>query len=637
MKTIKVIFLMLCLSMFLGQTQAQQLQTVYDGTGGLPTTQGWNELRFDNSMVDDAATQALLVAPNELTAVANTALQMRAPRQNDASGFPLYSQLGYALSRTGFSPSIGYTVQFRAKVVNAEDGAFSLSATGGGEGFRLVLSNNRLSEQADVFGAARQLSTADNTDGFHTYHVAVNVDGKVHVWRDNVKLGELPLQTFKLNNIFPDGGMENGVTVAEQTWVPGSSGKAGELTISNDPAHVHSGNYGLYVNKGHFTTDYIPLKPGALYDMTAWGKTINYPDGDGHWRDLNGVIQPANINDAYFIGDKGNKGWKSYERLGMEGGAAALRIAIETPTGDANDNEMALDDIFLGERIPISRIPAGAVNLFPNGDFEDPCAQYFPVGDPRNDTCMVNPNNYRYSADAYYGGQADDQGWFNGTIYSAEHNAAPFWHPFWGARVRVQYNMQTDNSEAGPRYARGKYSLRFFNCFGHNVEYGNNFSSGQNEDRGSNSNIKTVPIELATGKKHTFLFSYHFAKWGGDHLILVVKNGEKELFRKTINNSEYSNWVDVVLPFETDADNHALQILTERDGSTPGVVYLDDLFLFEGELLPDDRAYIYFGKPTGVKESNVDIEYVKISSAGAFDPSGAPMPSAAYEPKTAPL
>src|SRR5690606_20217981 len=143
---------------------------------------------------------------------------------------------------------------------------------------------------ANVLDQARTLSTANAADGFHVYRVAVAPDEQVRVWRDDVLLGTLPLQTFKLDNIINDGGFENGKTPEEHGWSWMDDGISGQMSISNDPAHVRTGNYGLYVNKGFFKNDYIPLKPEAVYDMTAWMKTINYPEGA--WRDLNGWVDP---------------------------------------------------------------------------------------------------------------------------------------------------------------------------------------------------------------------------------------------------------------------------------------------------------------------------------------------------------
>ena len=633
MGTSKTYLLMACLSLFLWQTQAQSLVEVYKGTS-LPTEQGWKELRFDDTMVWEEATKNLLAPASELSAVAASALKLKVNEALDEYGYPLYSQLGWYKTRTGFSPAIGFTIEFKAKVINSPDGAFTVSGVGAGKGFRLTFSNNKLAEHANVLDKERVLSTTDNTDGFHVYRVAVAPDDKVRVWRDGNLLGELPLQSFKLDNILTDGGFEKGLSPEDYGWSWMDENKPGTLTVSNAPEHVHTGDYGLFVDKGFFKNEFIPVKPGAKYDMSAWMKTIYYPESG--WRDINGWFDPAANKAIYFIADRNNPNWKFYERLNMEGGAGFQRMILETPTSDLNVNQMAFDDLHFSERITASRIPEGAVNLFPNGDFEDPCYQYFPEGDPRNDTCIVSPEYYRYSADAYYGGIPDDDAnWFS-PPFTAEHNAAPFWHPFWGARVRMQYSQQPGNSEAGPHWARGQYSLRFFNCFGHNTPYGTDFTGGANENRGSNSNIKTVPIQLDANKTYTFLFSYHFAKWGGDRLILVVKNGEQELFRRTINNSEYPDWVDRAITFTTDADNHALQILTERDGSTPGLIYFDDFFLFEGELLPEDNTHLFFGKQTNTKGAEVDIEYVKIDNTGAYAPDGSTF-SANYEKKTAPL
>jgi hypothetical protein len=362
MKTIKVALLMLCFALFAGQSNAQNLVEIYNGNS-LPTLQGWQELRFDSSIPSEQATKELLAPPSELTAVAGTALKLKVNPAVDQYNNPVYSQLGWYKTRTGFSAAIGFTVEFRAKVTSS-DGAFTVSGMGGGRGFRLEFSNNQITEHANVLDTVRVLSTESTTDGFHTYRVTVAPDDKVRVWRDGVSIGELPLQTFKFDNILVDGGYENGGTAAAHGWNYTDAGKPGTLTVSNNPAYVHSGKYGLFVDKGAHQNDVIPVKPGAIYDFTAWGKTILYPDGDGNWRDLNGRHDPAAHTTAYFIGDKANPSWKSYERLGMEGGAAFQRFYVETPTGDANTNQMAFDDLHYSERITASRIPAGAVNLF---------------------------------------------------------------------------------------------------------------------------------------------------------------------------------------------------------------------------------------------------------------------------------
>jgi len=643
MKTLKTCLLIMCLTAFSWQMQAQSLVEVFSGSS-LPTAQGWEELRFDSSIPYGQAAKDLLVAPTELSAVAGAALKLKVNEVNDQYGDPLYSQLGWFLPRVDLSTAVGFTIEFKAKVINAAEGAFNIHGAGSGKGFRLELSNNKLTEHGNVVEPARELSTASATDDFHVYRVAVAPDELIRVWRDGVLLGTLSLQSFTEDNVLYDGGFEKGGTPEEHGWIYMEEGQPGTLTVSNNPEHAHSGSYGLYVDKGYFKNTFIPVKPGAIYDMSAWAKTINYPEGDGNWRDINGWYDPAGDKNVYFIADRNNKNWKYYEQLGTEAGGAMQTFILETPTGDQNVNQMAFDDLLYSERIVASRIPAGAVNLFPNGDFENPYYHYFPEGDPRNDTCMVNPDAYRLSADAYYGGQDDQTGWFDNTIFSAEHNAAPFWHPFWQARVRVQYNMQSGNSEAGKYFARGKYSLRFFNCGGNRVEYGTDFTGGVDQNRGSNTELNSVPIELEAGKKYTFLLSYHMASWSSDGMTIVVKNGSKEIYRRDARGSDtYPNWRDEVIEFTTDATDHALSVQTQAlsgswNGGTPGVVYFDNLFLFQGDPLPtEDGSYIFFGKPTGGKGAEVDIEYIKLDNTGAYAPDGTFIGEANYAKKTAPL
>jgi hypothetical protein len=641
MKAIKTFFTLLCLAAFSWQGQAQSLVSVYSGTS-LPTAQGWTELRFDSTMVWEEAAKNLLAPPSELTAIAGTALKLKANQALDAYGYPLFSQLGYYLPNIGFSSAIGFTVEFKAKVVNSPNGAFTVSGVGAGKGFRLEFSNNLLTEHANVLDTVRVLSTANNTDGFHVYRVAVAPDDKVRVWRDGVLLGTLPLQPFKLDNIMNDGGFENGENASAHGWNWTDTGLTGTLTVSNDPKYVHTGKYGLFVDKGFHKNEFIPVKPLAGYDMSVWGKTLNYPDGSGHWRDMNGWFDPAGEQAMYAVGDKNNLGWKEYKwrddwrnNQGMWGGGSQLRYIIETKTGEANDNQMAYDDILFTERITPSRIPANAVNLFPNGDFEDPDYDYFPAGDARNDTSIVNPKNFKYSL-VYYPSWDDTKK--NSMLY--DWDEAPFWHPFWHARVRTQSGKQ-GNGESGNLWTRsGKHSLRYFNCFSNTCPYGTDFSADRSQ--GKNTPLR-AELNLEVGKTYTFSFWYHFASWGGDHLKLHVDNGSVQLWYKDINNSDFPNWKNVIVTFTTTADNHTLKFYTENtnggDGKwgDPGVLYFDDFFLFEGQPLPAyDGTHLFFGKQTSTKGAEVEIEYVKIDNTGAYPPTGQAYTDT-YKPKTAPL
>lgn len=631
MKNKKTIFLVcsLLLMSFLGY--AQSPQTVLTGSS-MPETQGWQQMRFDSSIPWEQAAKELLVAPSELSAAVGTALKLKV---NEVPG--LYSQYGWVKPNTGFSPASGFTVIFKAKVVNAVPGSFNIAGVGGGKGFRLELSNSMLTERANPNDSARVLSTANATDGFHTYRVVVAPDEKVRVWRDDVLLGTLPLKTFRGDNIFYDGGFEDGTLKPEHGWNYMDEGRPGTFTVSNDPAHVQSGKYGVFVDKGTFKNSFIPVKAGAIYDVNFWAKNIFYGDAGGSWRDVNGWYDPAGDRAMYGVIDKNNKNWRYYERNNVQGGGGMQRFILETPTGEANTNQLALDNVYFSERIVPSRIPNGAVNLFPNGDFEDVNYDYYPAGDPRNDTVIVNMENYKQFL-VYY------SDWTEETINNSRYDwdETPFWHPFWGARVRVQSSRQ-GNGESGHNWARsGQNSLRYFNCFSNTTPYGTDFRAARSQGRNT---PLSASVELEAGKTYTFSFWYHFAQWGGDHLKLHVNNGSQQLWYKDIRNDDFPDWRNVIVTFTTDATNHALRIFTENTNEKsgwdtwgdPGLLYFDDFFLFEGNPLPAfDGSYLFFGKPTSTKGADIEIESISVDNTGAYAPDGSTF-SSPYQKKTASL
>lgn len=629
MKNKKTLFLALGLFLINLLGYAQSPQNVFTGSS-LPGSQGWRELRFDSSMPWEQTAKELLVAPTEISAAVGTALKLKV---NEQPG--LFSQFAFYKPNVGFSPAAGFTVVFKAKVINAASGAINIAGVGGGKGFRLEISNSMLAERANPLDTARVLSTADATDDFHTYRVAVAPDEKVRVWRDNVLLGTLPLQSFKTDNILDDGGFEKGTLTAEHGWNWMDAARPGTLTVSNDPNYVRTGKYGLFVDKGTFKNEFIPAKPGSLYDVNFWAKKVTYNDAAGSWRDINGWYDPIGDRAMYGVVDKTNPDWKYYEKNGVEGGGGYQRFILETPTGEANTNQLALDNVYYGERINPSRIPVGAVNLFPNGDFEDPNFDYFPAGDPRNDTVIVNPDNYK-QFQVYY------PAWTEETKNNSKYDwdEAPFWHPFWGARVRVQAGRQ-GNGESGGHWARsGKYSLRYFNCFSNVVQYGTDFSAARSQGRNTPLNAQ---VELEVGKTYTFSFWYHFAQWGGDHLKLHVNNGTQELWYKNVTNSDFPDWKNVIVTFTTTATNHTLRFFTENTNQKsgydtwgdPGLLFFDDFFLFEGQPNPEfDGSYVFFGKPMNKKGAEVDVESITIDNTGAYAPDGTTY-SSPYQKKSA--
>ena len=604
MKTVKGYFFILCFLITGSVINAQSLPEAYSGKK-LPTEEGWQELKLDQTVHPTAGTVS--------QAIAGDALKLT------AAGDGKYSQLGWYKANTEFNAGVGYTVEMKAKVTNA-NGSFNISGfDASGKGFRLVIYPNRLAEATGSL-VPKQLASDANSDDFHTYRVAVSPDGLVYVYRDGAEIGIFTHTAWAGDNLITDGGFESGRTFADLGWIENTDGD-GTLEISENSDYVHNGANGLFVNKGRHTYRPIPMKPGARYDMSYWAKTVHYEDNE--WRDVNGWLDPVSEKAFCGVMQKDNPDWLLYDQthpnrgdaprdFNWTGGGGVYQYNLELWVNeDLRTNQSAFDDFLLTERVVPTRIPEGAVNLFPNGDFEDPnFNRYFPEGDARNDTLFVS---------------------------NADDNRAPDWHPFWGARVRLQYEVQPDNRESGRNFSRsGTYSLRYFNCFGHDTQYGVDVDKDFDEQRGYNCNLN-ANLDLQTNKTYTFSFWYHFAAWGGDHLILVIKNGDNELFRRTIDNSIFPDWVNATLSFATTAENHTLRILTERDRDTPGVLYLDDLFLFEGSPLPEfDNTYLFFGKPTGTEGVDAEIQSVSYDNTGAYAPDGTRL-STPWAMKQAPL
>lgn len=604
MNTVKVYFLMLCFLFSGGIINAQSLPEAYSGKK-LPTEEGWQELKLDPTVHSEAGTVTQTVVGD--------ALRLTAGEEGK------YSQLGWYKTNTGFNAGVGYTVEMKAKVTNA-NGSFNISGfDASGKGFRLVIYPDRVMEATGALVPKELISDANN-DNIHTYRIAVAPDGLVYVYRDGVEIGTFTSTVWAGDNLVTDGGFESGRTFTDLGWIENKDGD-GTLEISGNSDYVQSGTKGLFVNQGRHTYRPIPMKPGARYDMSYWAKTIRYEDNA--YRDVNAWLDPVGEKAFCGVMQKDNPDWLFYDQshpnredaprdFNWTGGGGVYECNLELWVNeDIRTNQSAFDNFLLTERVVPSRIPVGAVNLFPNGDFEDPnFNRYFPDGDPRNDTLLVS---------------------------NVEDNRAPDWHPFWGARVRLQYEKQPENGESGRNFSRsGKYSLRYFNCFGHDTQYGVDVDRDFDEQRGYNCNLN-ANLDLETNKTYAFSFWYHFASWGGDHLILVIKNGDNELFRRTIDNSVFPDWVNETLSFTTTAENHTLRILTERDGDAPGVLYLDDLFLSEGNPLPEfDRTYLFFGKPTSTEGTDVEIQSVSYDATGAYAPDGSRL-STPWTMKQAPL
>ncbi|GHV07758.1 hypothetical protein FACS1894160_0890 [Bacteroidia bacterium] len=599
MKTAKFYFLTsaLLLGTLFG-ANAQTLTEIYSGSK-LPTEEGWTEWRLDSSVRPEAG--------EVLGELKEGAVRLWA-----ADGD--YTQLGYYKVNQALNPETGYTVEIKAKVTDASEyGAFVVQGyTPDGNGFRLGIYKTYLAASTNPVAPKIVLAEGLDNSDFHTYRVAVT-KADVTVYRDGTKTGTFPVIKYIGDNLIANGGFEdfNGKTEnenADEKFIGNGwsvSGGLWERSQGEDGRNdAHGGSYGAYVSSKdavglHPTYRPIPLKPDATYDWSVWFKNhervqAGNPEGNG-WRDFNGwfnSVDNGGSRQVYEHREDFNV-W-GFRQGNFKSAEDRQRYIIDIPcVGDPDSyNISAYDEITLRERVPEAKfnavLPDNFVNLIPNGDFEDEEAnkQYA--------TCFEDP--------------------------------CPEWSEMWGARVRLQTDRQPGNDEAGPFWARsGQNSLRYFNCFGNDVEFGGDFFM-QEDGRGKNCNLN-FQHELEAGKTYTFGFWYHFAQWGGDHFTLQVKNGEDILWSKVISNADFPEWINKVFTFTTNEFSHTLKLQTVRDGGTPGLIYFDDFVLFEGEPVsvttPEPiTSFLFFGKATGTESTDVEIQKVSYSTSGAYAPDG---------------
>jgi hypothetical protein len=655
------IFFAGCMCATMTAVPAQTLLPAYDASSGLPARQGWQSMRFDTSMNNSAS----VAAPSAITVDASSGkLRLSV---TDAAKF---AQMGWIKPNTGFNADIGFTAEFRAKVTQNTGGFNVQGVDAEGRGFRVALTPTDVLDATNPLLPPTILNSAalDNSGGFHTYRIVLSGGDTLRVWRDNVLVGKTRLQSYKGDNWFPDGGFENTAAgAAPQGWTAWNGIGYGSTTVKTGShseatgGYAHSGSKGLHLEKGSHRTPDVPLKTGAHYDFSFWDKTLVFNEGDdAQWRDGFGYskVNP-DIDLFHAYTNRGTVGqWYLYDRTNRpesnptppDGAADNLdgykwdrgvrgpdgiefysrgndgmknfymKFEARDENNDAStrrDGEEAIDDILLTERIEPSRIPEGAVNLFPNGGFED--------------ETQIRTGGYTQGAD-------DDDTYVANCI----DRGCPDWHRLWKCRVRLESNDGADG-EAGFYWAHtGKYALRYFGRE-RAAAYGTQDASVW-EGRGENTDMDYAQ-DLEAGKTYTFSFWYKSFRWG-DHIKFKVLNGDNVLWSNdNISSDKYPFWENVLLTFTATDNSHTLRLRTEQHGSDPGAVYLDDLFLFEGQpLLPAneeyDKTFLFFGKSIGREAVDVEVESLSYTAEGAFAPSGEQYPAAAavpYAKKTAPL
>ena len=596
---------------------AQTLTPVFEGSA-YPVQQNWQELRFDSSINNHAASAR---ADALTAALAGSGLKIQAAAPNK------YGQLGWIKSGLGLHADMGYTIEVRAKVTSNSGGAFNIQgADQTGKGFRIALTPTGVQDATNPFLPPADLNTAvqDNSGTFHTWRIAAAWGDTVLVYRDNVFVGKFVSTHYAGDNWVMDGGFEQGAGGSTPAgWTEGNNGTATKETGS----HARSGTGGYYVNEGKDYKYEVPLKPQARYDFSFWAKSI-VNDGD-KYRDVEGWLDPISRRPINGYPSRGATGeWIKYGgggsgqwdniggdnvmrnyQMSVAGGEAAQKFTISIMSNN-DQNVTDFDEVALVERVgaEYSRIPHNAENLFPNGDFED---------------------ETQIREGGYTEGAGDD------TTYVANCTAkdCPDWHRLWKCRVRLESNTGADD-EAGAYWSHsGKYALRYF-ARERAAAYGTQ-DAGVWEGRGQNTDMD-YEQDLEAGKTYTLSFWYKSFCFP-DHIRFRVLNGSQVVWRNdNISHDKYPFWENVVVTFTADAQNHTLRLLTEQHNSDPGAIYLDDIFLFEGQPLPEyDGSHIFFGKSVAMGSCDVEIESITYA-IGAFAPDGTEF-EAQWRPKPAPL
>lgn len=594
---------------------AQVLDTIYSAKTLLPTAASWNELKLDKTISDSAA-----VITQEIQ---GGVLKLKTVNSNNKD-----SKLGWYKTGLGLSLSTGYTIEIKAKVNNAaKNGAFNLQGYDNqGKGFRFGIYNSYLANQTNPLAATTTVaSSLNNSDGFHTFRLAVAPSGLVTVYRDNAEIGTFPLSSFYFDNIIVNGGFEDGVNVTDGSYFPDflSKGLLYKSTVLTDK---RNGNYGLVMNSNgkieRTGTSYDPatqekartreiaVKPNTKYDISITRRRSAIEPWA--WRDMgafyNTQVGTQGGNDvrgtnAIFTGANDNF-WQIHNQT-ITTPADVKSIRFEFPSwlrdGTKTTAINAFDDFVFREQPTLTvgvttppavftpnTLPASYTNLIVNGGFED-----WNTDNAGNPVTIKSKDGLRDSVVT----------WALSDLAKGDDNNPTQYDALWNGNVRIQRHDQTNDGltdgNGATKWAHsGTSSLRFSTL-------------------GNNANNFDFKVVLKPNTKYRFNFWHKSPKWD-DWGWLKVKLGEggdetaiwgHEL--KGRNNV----WANCDLVFTTDATNTTLHLYT-NPASHGGWwnLYLDDLVLYEvtNETDPD----LFAGKTNLI--ANGDFENIAQNHDGTI-------------------
>ncbi|MHB9142498.1 MAG: hypothetical protein ACYC25_11540 [Paludibacter sp.] len=613
----KITFFLLCAFLTGSTVSAQVLDTIYNArTAALPAADSWNELKLDKTISDSAA-----VITQELQ---GGALKLKTVDANNKD-----SKLGWYKTGLGLKLSTGYTIEIKAKVIDAtKNGAFNIQGYDNqGKGFRFGIYNTFLANQTNPLAATTTVaSSIDNSTEFHTFRLAVDPTGLVTVYRDKVEIGTFPLSAFYFDNIIVNGGFEDGADVNDASNFPDFLSKS-LLYKSTVLTNKRTGNYGLVMNSNGKTEktggDYNPatqedartreiaVKPNTNYDISitrrrsaidpwAWrdmGAFYNFQTGtEAGTDDRNTNAFFASTNDNY---------WQVHNQT-ITTPTDAKSIQFEFPSWTRDGNTTAInsfDDIVFREQPTLAvgvttasavyapnSLPATYTNLIQNGGFED-----FNLDNAGNPITIKSIDGLRDSVVT----------WALSDLTKGDDNNPNRFDALWNGNVRIQRHDQSNDGLAAGNGSEtwahsGTASLRFSTL-------------------GNNANNFDFTKVLKPNTKYRLNFWHKSPKWDDwGWLRVKLGNGDDNTAiwgheLKGRNNV----WTNCDMVFTTDATNTTLHLYT--NSASHGNwwnLYLDDLVLYEVTEATDPD--LFAGKTNMI--ANGDFEDTALNNDGtAYD------------------
>ena len=574
MRTISFYFYLVCFWLAGSTAIAQSLNPIYRATG-LPSTQNWQEVKLDN-----ANPQGGVITQNVSDGV------LRLTSTNAADKF---TQLGWYKTGIGLNRDNGYTIEIRAKVIDAEkNGAFNIQGFDSeGKGFRIGIYKNYLAEQNNPLAATNVLQSGlSNDDGFHNYRIAVKPSGDLTLYRDNATIGTFPIDAFYFDNIIENGGFEDGNAAVggndkSPIFYPDFMTSTGDIyrKVSTDSYYVHSGSGALFIsNEGQVMphgsdpnydiegarTRELPVKEGKSYNISIARKRATDPainqstPDDWGWRDMGawwntqgGTQNGAdNRNPNAMWAAAWENHWQIHnQRITVPMSEGISSLHFEFPSWLRNNTynyvETAFDDFYFSEDYGINVgaqiaeptsepvFPSNFTNLIINGGFED--------YDTNND--------------------GSEYAWALSNM--DEENTPAERNDLWGQYVRLQINDKPNDQVGGQWAHSGVSSMRYST-----LDQGTDFHFAK---------------ELEANKTYRFNFWIRSPHWN-ERCNLNVAIGNKDvediIWSNKVGANHNNVWANADMTFTTTNDKKTLHFYLD-DQTGWFNFFLDDLVLYE--------------------------------------------------------